>query len=59
MIRMSCDRCGALVDPDINGAVRLKMGKKEYVFHLCLTCQTELRREVKEDFLAGAAWKET
>lgn len=57
-IEMFCDRCKQLVDPSINGGVRLKVGKKEYIFHLCGDCQEDLRKEVKEEFLGGANWKE-
>lgn len=57
-IDMYCDRCEQLIDPQINGGVRLKMGRKEYTFHLCELCQQKLRTEVKEVFLGGAAWKE-
>ena len=57
-IEMFCDRCRQLIDPDISGGVRLKMGRKEYVFHLCAECQQLLRTEVKEVFLGGVEWKE-
>lgn len=58
MIEMYCDHCDELVDPDVNGGVRLKLGKKEFVFHLCDSCQELLRKKVKEDFLEGTAWRE-
>ena len=58
-IEMFCDRCEELVDENINGGVRLKMGKKEYIFHLCADCQVLLRKEIKDVFLGGAAWRET
>lgn len=58
-IKMSCDRCRQLIDPEVNGGVRLKMGRKEYTFHLCAGCQQDLRRELKEDFLNGSEWKES
>jgi len=57
-IEMYCDRCEDLVNPNVSGGVRLKMGKKEYVFHLCLACQALLQKEVKEVFLKGAEWRE-
>ena len=58
-IAMTCDHCKKLIDPEIVGGVRLKMGKKEYTFHLCGDCQVLLRKEVKDKFLGGAGWKET
>ena len=57
-IEMYCDHCDDLIDPEINGGVRLKLGKKEYVFHLCEKCQILLRNEVKEVFLEGSYWRE-
>ncbi len=57
-IEMFCDHCDDLVDEHINGGVRLKLGKKEYVFHLCEQCQNLLKKEVKEVFLAEADWRE-
>lgn len=58
MIEMYCDHCDDLIDPEINGGVRLKLGKKEYVFHLCDQCQVLLRNEIKEVFLEGSYWRE-
>lgn len=55
---MYCDHCDDLIDPEINGGVRLKLGKKEYVFHLCDQCQVLLRNEIKEVFLEGSYWRE-
>jgi RNase P subunit RPR2 len=57
-ITMTCDHCKEVVSPDINGGVRLRLGKKEYVFHLCDECQELLRRHIKENFLNGSSWKE-
>lgn len=59
MLECFCDHCDEFVQPDINAGVRLKLGKKEYVFHLCAACQELLKREVKEVFLDGASWRET
>lgn len=57
-IEMKCDACEMIIPPEINGGVRLKMGKKEYVFHLCAACQNDLREEIKEEFLSGRDWRE-
>ena len=57
-IEMFCDRCKQLIDQEVNGGVRLKMGKREFVFPLCAECQQLLRKEVKDVFLGGVAWKE-
>jgi RNase P subunit RPR2 len=57
-IEMFCDHCEKLIPHDINGGVRLKLGKKEYTFHLCGECQVLLRKEIKEVFLDGADWRE-
>lgn len=57
-IDMYCDHCEELVPENEPGGVRLKMGKREYVFHLCLTCQELLRKEIKEQFLDNNAWRE-
>lgn len=57
-IEMYCDHCDELIDAEISGGVRLKLGKKEYVFHLCALCQNLLRQEVKDVFLNGAPWRE-
>ena len=56
-INMICDRCEKLVDPEINGGARLRLGKKEYIFHLCETCQDLLRAQVRDDFLKNE-WRE-
>jgi len=56
-IEMFCDRCETLIDHTVNGGVRLKMGKREYVFHLCGACQQLLREEVQA-FLKAGEWKE-
>lgn len=58
MIEMYCDRCDKLVEPDVNGGVRLKLGKKEYVFHLCDPCQGLLLKEIKKSFADGNTWRE-
>lgn len=58
MIEMYCDRCDRLVEPDVNGGVRLKLGKKEYVFHLCETCQGKLLKEIGQTFTEGNTWRE-
>ena len=57
-IKMICDRCGVLVDPEINGGARLRLGKKEYVFHLCEACQELLRTQVRDEFLTSSEWRE-
>lgn len=59
MIEMYCDHCDELIDENVNGGVRLKLGKKEYVFHLCAQCQALLKKDIKEVFLDGASWRET
>lgn len=58
-IAMTCDHCKKLIDPNVSGGVRLKMGGKEYTFHLCSDCQELLRVEVKDTFLGGRPWKVT
>lgn len=58
-IEMYCDHCNEFIEPEVNGGVRLKLGKKEFVFHLCQDCQVLLRNEIKEVFLAGSTWRET
>jgi RNase P subunit RPR2 len=55
---MYCDHCDDLVDENVNGGVRLKLGKKEYVFHLCGPCQELLKKDVKEVFLEKSEWRE-
>ena len=57
-IEMYCDRCDNLIAEEVPGGVRLKMGKKEYVFHLCETCQKLLRLQVKDSFIKGSDWRE-
>lgn len=56
-INMICDRCEKLVDPEINGGARLRLGKREFVFHLCEHCQEALRREIEGTFLT-ILWRE-
>ena len=48
MIEMYCDSCGCLVDADVHGAVRLKMGRKEFTFHLCGACQDDFEKHLQE-----------
>jgi len=58
-IEMFCDRCEELIDENVPGGVRLKMGKKEYVFHLCEGCQGLLKIEVKKNFInKDSDWRE-
>lgn len=58
LIEIFCDHCEDFVDPQVPAGVRLKLGKKEYVFHLCDKCQELLKNEIKEVFLDGADWSE-
>lgn len=58
MIEMFCDRCDKLIPENVPGGVRLKMGKVEYVFHLCGDCQEKLRVEIKRTFMEGSDWRE-
>lgn len=57
-INMICDHCEQLIDPEINGGARLRLGKKEYVFHLCDRCQELLRQQVGDVFLKDSTWRE-
>lgn len=57
-IEMYCDHCDDLIDENVNGAVRLKTGSREVVFHLCARCQQNLRMIVRE-FIKDSTWRET
>lgn len=57
-IEMYCDHCEVFISPEVNGGVRLKLGKKEYVFHLCDKCQVLLRNDIKVVFLDDREWRE-
>ena len=57
-IKMFCDKCLNRIDPNVSGGVRLKMGGREFIFHLCTDCQVLLRKEVKENFLSSD-WRES
>lgn len=57
-IEMYCDHCDELIDEDVNGAVRLKTGSREVVFHLCADCQQKLR-QMTRNFIKDSTWRET
>jgi hypothetical protein len=47
-IEMYCDHCGNLIEADKNGGCRIRLGKKEYSFHLCPEHQEEFLSRLYE-----------
>lgn len=57
VITMHCDACGGEIPQNVNGGARLKLGNREYVFHLCQQDRDKLR-DLVNDFLDASPWQE-
>lgn len=51
MIVMHCDRCGEEIPTNESGGCRVKLGRDEYIFHLCEEGQDDVLAMIQKAML--------